>query len=257
MFVRRLTASFKEQHWMTIVIELVIVIIGVFVGNQVSNWNEARIEKRQTQQVLEQLRPELKSQLSAFKTIKAYYATTRRFADLALAGWSRDPQVGDNQFVIAAYQASQIYGIGMNADAWSLAFGSDQLRQIEDSDLRRALTVVLTANYGPVEFNAMATPYREHVRQLIPTAVQDQIRSVCGDRNVQLPGQAFIVVLPAKCPLQLDPTVAARTAAILRAHPELAGELNWHIASLASYLLNLDGIESGVRALQHVLDKRR
>lgn len=257
MILRRLSTSLKEQHWTTIAIELVIVIIGVFVGNQVSNWNEARIQKRQTQQVLEQLRPELNSQLGAFKTIRTYYATTRRFADEALAGWNRDPRVDDNSFVIAAYQASQIYGIGMNADAWSLAFGSDQLRQIDDPMLRRTLTVVLTADYSPVDFSAMATPYREHVRQLIPTPIQDRIRSACGDRNVQLPGRAFIVLLPAKCPLQLDPAAAARTAAILRAHPELAGELNWHIASMATYLLNLDGIESGMRALQHVLDKRR
>ena len=257
MFVRRLTTSLKEQHWMTIVIELVIVIIGVFVGNQVSNWNEARIEKRETQRVLAQLGPELKSQLAAFQTIRKYYATTRWFADQALAGWNRDPKVSDNQFVIAAYQASQIYGLGLNADAWSLAFGNSQLRQIDDPLLRRTLTVVLTADYNPVEYNAMATPYREHVRQLIPTPVQDQIRSTCGDRNVQLPGQAFIVVLPAKCPLQLDRLTAARTAAVLRAHPELVGELNWHIASMATYLLNAAGLEGGIRSLQQALDKKR
>ena len=57
MIVRRLATNLKEQHWTTITIELFIVIIGVFVGTQVSNWNEGRLQKRQTQRMLEQLRP--------------------------------------------------------------------------------------------------------------------------------------------------------------------------------------------------------
>jgi len=257
MFVRRLATSFKEQHWMTIVIELVIVIIGVFVGNQVSNWNEARIQRRQTDRLLEQLRPELQSQLEFFQTVRAYYSITRRFADQAFAGWNRDPRVSDGQFVIAAYQASQIYGIGLNADAWSIAFGGDQLRNIDDTTLRRDLAVVLTADYEPVGFNAVATPYRQHVRQLIPTAVQDRIRQVCGDHNVQRAASQYIVVLPPTCPLKLDPAVAAQAAAILRAHPELVGELNWHLAAIATYMANADGLEGGMRALQRALDRKR
>ena len=39
MFARRLTTSLKEQHWMTVVIELLIVILGVFIGNWVNDWS--------------------------------------------------------------------------------------------------------------------------------------------------------------------------------------------------------------------------
>ena len=256
MFVRRLTTSLKEQHWMTIVIELVIVIIGVFVGNQVSNWNEARLQKRQTQRMIEQLRPELRSQLEFFQTTRNYYAITRRFADQAFAGWNHDPRVSDNEFVIAAYQASQIYGIGINAQTWAIAFGGDELRQIDDIRLRRSLTVVLTADYDPVAFSAVATPYREHVRQVIPTAIQDQIREKCGDHNVQRVESQYIVVLPPTCPLELDPAAASRAAAMLRAHPELVGQLNWHLAAVATYLSNADGLEGGMRELQQSMDAK-
>ena len=74
MFVRRLKASLKEQHWMTIAIELVIVIIGVFVGNQVSNWNEERLQKRETERMLEQLRPELAGKLKFFASARGAMA---------------------------------------------------------------------------------------------------------------------------------------------------------------------------------------
>ena len=257
MFVRRLTTSLKEQHWMTIVIELVIVIVGVFIGTQVSNWNQARIEKRDTQRMIDQLGPELQNQIEFFKSARVYYRTTRPFAEQALAGWAADPNVSDNEFVIAAYQASQIYGIGINAQNWALTFGGSQMRQIDDPIVRKDLAVVLTADYEPLGFNAVATPYREHVRQVIPASVQDQIREQCGDRNITREGSQFLVVLPPRCPLQLKPADASRAATALRAHPELVPELNWHLAAIANYLTNVDGLEASYIQLQHGLGQRR
>ena len=256
MILRRLTENLRAQNWTAITIEFVIVVIGVFVGTQVSNWNQARLERQATSRMLEQFRPEIQNQLEFFDSAHVYYRRTRPFALTALAGWAGDPKVDDNRFVIAAYQASQIYGIGINAQNWTLTFGGDQLRDIDDPMLRRNLTTVLTADYEPVGFNAVATPYREHVRQLIPDAVQDRIRDVCGDRNVTRPGSQYLVVLPPTCPLKLDPAEAARIAAVLRAHPELVPELNWHLAAVANYLANLDGLEAAFRALDQSIRKQ-
>ena len=47
-----------------------------------------------------------------------------------VAGWRGDHRISDDQFVIAAYQASQIYGIGINAQNWTLTFGGTQLRDM-------------------------------------------------------------------------------------------------------------------------------
>ena len=45
MILRRLTEHLKQQHWTAIGIELVIVVLGVFLGMQVSNWNEERVAR--------------------------------------------------------------------------------------------------------------------------------------------------------------------------------------------------------------------
>ena len=42
MILRRLAEHLKQQHWTAIAIELVIVVLGVFLGMQVSSWNEDR-----------------------------------------------------------------------------------------------------------------------------------------------------------------------------------------------------------------------
>jgi regulation of enolase protein 1 (concanavalin A-like superfamily) len=254
MILRRVTSSLKEQHWMTIAIELVIVIIGVFIGTQVSNWSQARLEHRQTQRMLDELVPELSKQLTFFKYVKNYYGAERGYADQALTGWKGDKRIGDDQFVIAAYQASQIYGIDLNTQNWGLTFGGEQLRDIDDVTLRQHLATVLTSDYSDMSFNAVATPYREDVRRIIPAAIQDQIRAHCGDRIVNSAANLF--VLPPGCPLELDPVEAHATAAALHADLGLAGELNWHLAQVATYLSNAETHESQMLTLKNDLARR-
>ncbi len=256
MIVRRLAAKLRAQNWTAIGIELAIVIIGVFIGTQVSNWNQQRLERVKTERMLEQFVPELGNQIHLYQTNMHYYATTRRYAEQAFAGWKRDPRISDGQFVIAAYQASQITGIGINADAWSLTFGGEQIRDIDDPKLRRLLEIVLTADYAPVDSTTVATPYREQVRHVIPNDVQDEIRRVCGDRTEWLKDGFSTTDLPETCPLKLDPAKAAASAATLRAHPELAQELNWHLAAVASYLQNFQGLITPMQILKDELEKR-
>ncbi len=55
MILRRVIAHFKKQEWTPIAIDFLIVVIGVFVGLQVSNWNEARKAQVSEQQLLEGL----------------------------------------------------------------------------------------------------------------------------------------------------------------------------------------------------------
>lgn len=257
MILRRLTANLRAQNWTAITIEFLIVVVGVFIGTQVSNWNQDRLEKRATERMLVQLVPELRNQMEFFDSAKAYFSITRRYADQALAGWDGDPNVSDEQFVIAAYQASQIYGIGINPATWSLTFGGEQLRNIQNPKIRREMEIVMTADYAPVSFTAVATPYREQVRRVIPVDVQDDIRRVCGDRNIQGRGGSFIVVLPPSCPLKIEPAKAAAVAAALRARKDLPGELRWHIAAIASYLANFDGLLIPIQQLEQSLTGKK
>ncbi len=45
MIYKRVAAWLRGQDWVAILIELGIVILGVFVGTQVSNWNATRTER--------------------------------------------------------------------------------------------------------------------------------------------------------------------------------------------------------------------
>ena len=45
MLLRRITQHVKEQNWFAVGIDFFIVVIGVFIGIQVANWNDARVER--------------------------------------------------------------------------------------------------------------------------------------------------------------------------------------------------------------------
>lgn len=55
MILRRVTGHLKQQHWTAISIDLLIVVLGVFIGLQVNNWNEARNERAKERTYLERL----------------------------------------------------------------------------------------------------------------------------------------------------------------------------------------------------------
>lgn len=42
MILRRLSTALRKQDWVTVLVETLIVVFGVFIGLQVNNWNQTR-----------------------------------------------------------------------------------------------------------------------------------------------------------------------------------------------------------------------
>lgn len=251
MIYKRVAARLRAQDWLAITIELAIVIVGVFVGMQVSNWNEGRVERAETAQVLRGLRPELQNMIANVEALRSYYVVTRRYADTAFAGWRGDKSISDRQFVIAAYQASQNTFTGVNNASWSEIFGGDRLRGLDDQHLRDELAVLMTTDFLVLE-QELFTDYRQNVRKVIPEDIQDFIRAQCGDQRV---GNLGYVQLPPTCNAEFPEERFRVAARALREKPQLVGEMRWHFAAVASYVGNLANIETMSRRVIRRLEK--
>jgi len=250
MIFKRTVAKLRAQDWFAIAVELGIVILGVFIGNWVNDWSQQRAADRETRELLRELRPEMTRQRQSMTSITNYFETTSHYADIAFAGWRRDPRVSDNDFVIAAYQASQVYGLSANGQTWATIFGGDQLRRINDPAIRTPLQRLMTYDYTLLSYDRMATKYRDNVRLIIPNEVQRQIRRACGDRLIQ-DGRAL--ALPATCPITIAD--AGPAAAALRAHPELIGQLAQHQSAISTQFVNVALVETQVEALDKAIAK--
>ena len=59
MILRRIAQHVREQNWTAVAIDFVIVVVGVFLGLQLGNWNTARAEDARERLLLRELRTEL------------------------------------------------------------------------------------------------------------------------------------------------------------------------------------------------------
>lgn len=253
MILRRLSANLRAQNWTNVAIEVAIVIVGVFIGIQAANWNQDRQQSNETERLLSQLQVELRAYTDLLDRMDDYYATTSRFAKTAEGGWRGDQAVTDAEFVIAAYQASQVTAAGNNAAVWAQIFGAEDLRKIDDPDVRSKLAGVMTFDNSLVSLAAVSTPYRQQVRKVIPDDLQAAVRKHCGDRLAPGPVPAFL--LPPDCDIRLPEAEARAAAAALRARPELRAELRWHQAAVANQMLNVHALKSLTRELAAKLAK--
>ena len=55
MILRRVIEHVKTQNWTAVALDFVIVVVGVFIGIQVSNWNAARIVEAQADDLLQRM----------------------------------------------------------------------------------------------------------------------------------------------------------------------------------------------------------
>ena len=64
MILRRVMQHVREQNWFAVGIDFVIVVVGVFIGIQVANWNEARKERAAEQRYLVELARDLEADVA-------------------------------------------------------------------------------------------------------------------------------------------------------------------------------------------------
>ena len=253
MIYRRVAARLKAQDWLAIIIELGIVIVGVFIGTLVANANQQRLEGRETSYRLAQLKPELQRIRARADVARKYYATTRRYAETAFAAWEGDRQITDHDFVIAAYQASQIKGMVSTSQSWATIVGADQLRNIDDPAIRDPMLRLMTFPDANLGQERVQSEYRNLVRTLIPDHIQQEIRSRCGDYAAT--PDALDFSLHETCSLTLDPKQTAATAVDLRRHSELVGLLRLHLAMVSSMLNDIRIYDTAAARLERALKR--
>lgn len=64
MLLRRVIDHVRDQNWFAVALEFVIVVVGVFIGIQVSNWNDARAFRERETELLIELRRELEASIA-------------------------------------------------------------------------------------------------------------------------------------------------------------------------------------------------
>ena len=81
MILRRISENLRSQNWFAVIVELFIVVIGVFMGLQVQDWNEVRKERIEERELLGRLYEET---LGLLETQRQELAGLRERADILI-----------------------------------------------------------------------------------------------------------------------------------------------------------------------------
>lgn len=231
MLTRRIRAHVAGHNWFAVAVDLTIVVAGVFLGIQASNWNSARIEAGKAQEYRERLISEIEFNRLQYLQQLAYAQKVQGHA-LSLLGQLRNPSARGPAFVVDAYQATQtdiwpakrfIYDEMVSAGMVA-GIGSPRVQQLA-SDFYLGVDATGAAL-------SHETPYRHLVRQLVPFEIQQRLRSECGDRLVAVEGQVVGIALADRCAPAIPPDMLAAGIARLGSQANLEQELNGHLAAL-------------------------
>ena len=92
MIVRHLADAIRGQNWFTVLIELTVVVVGIFLGLQIDDWNERRKENSLERGYIERLEAEVDANIAVYQAaIQRAEETDRLYRDYF--DYLRDPAV--------------------------------------------------------------------------------------------------------------------------------------------------------------------
>jgi hypothetical protein len=107
MLLRRVTEHVREQNWTAIAIDFAIVVLGVFVGIQMANWNAEREDRQRGAEFAERLRVDLRAERWMYELMVAYYSDVRDAANRAVTALDGQAPLSNHDLLVNAYRATQ------------------------------------------------------------------------------------------------------------------------------------------------------
>jgi hypothetical protein len=256
MIVRRIREHAVHHNWFAAAIDFLIVVIGVYLGIQASNWNQTRETRAQAREYRAMLQSDLDANLENLAARRHYYGWVRSEALATLADLDRPSAALDQQFLIHAYQATQIQPWALKRNTYDEILSVGAMASLGDPLLRdRIANYYVTSDVTGVNI-AVVPPYRDIVRRVMPYAVQQAIRARCNERLVQNNRGSVDIILPNDtCNLGLAPKTARRALIQVHDWPGLALDLNRQLVDLDQKLVSVDAIYRRATALKADLKK--
>jgi hypothetical protein len=230
MILRRVIKHFRNQEWTAIFLDFLIVVVGVFIGLQVSNWNDARAEAARANGYLERLHADLSSDAKALSVRMEFHRTVAEYGDRALTYAETSEAVRKTNWptVLAFFQASQLFPYSSNNATYDELKSAGELGLIKNQDLRAALAQYYVTGSGvQTPYIIRLVPeYRETIRGLTPSVVTKHIWAVCHEEG----GFDYQRLIECDSPVSEDEARSILDAYL--ADPEVLTQLRFWISTL-------------------------
>ena len=241
MIGRRVIGHLKNQQWTAFGIELVIVVLGIFIGLKVSNWNQERSVDQQAATFAERLKTDLREEDWAAQLQITYNREVLANAHRAASALEGTTTMTDESLLICAYRATQYKQRLRRRSTYDELISTGTIGLIRDQTLRD--TAMRVYNMPTIENTVregMQSRYREVFRMSVPNDVQRALASQCGDHYIATGDYAAIPgSLDYTCTTGLPEQAIADAAKALRSNPNLLPALRLRVADLETRIVDL------------------
>lgn len=253
MMLRRVRSHVSHHNWFAAAIDLLIVMIGVFLGTQASNWNQVRLDRDRGRENRSMLIDDLEANRQNLDLRRNYYEWVRDEALQTLAALDRPSRALGQQFLIDSYQASQILPWSLKRNTYDQLIASGALADVGDAALRDQITNYYATTDSTAANLAGATAYREVLRRAMPYAGQLQIRTTCAEKISENSKGEAEMVLPHRCSIRLEPAVLRHAIDQVHDTPGLSLDLNRLLVDLDQKLISVELISRRAAKLERAL----
>jgi hypothetical protein len=239
MLLRRITQHAREQNWTAICIDFVIVVVGVFIGIQVSNWNEERVSHDAERAFIEAVRDEIAQNIEDTQGFMEMLSSVRQHGYRSLETYDADASCQQDCWarLVEFFIASQWIDVRTNHSMYDEIKRSGQPRDL-------ALKATLTRYYGTTEqitiIASQLPQYRQLVRSIIPASVQQSMWEQC----IGIAGRQQI--MKPDCVAPISDAEASAIIDTLRDHDEIYPTLNAWMSTVGVVIIGLtDQVQYG------------
>ena len=246
MLLRRITQHVREQNWTAIAIDFVIVVVGVFIGIQVSNWNEDRESQVAERVFVQAVRDEIAQNIVDTQGFMDMLTTVREHGYRSLDSFNAEESCQQDCWarLVDFFIASQWIDVRTNQSMYDEVKRSGLPRDLE-------LKAILTRYYGTTEqitiIASQLPEYRQLVRSIIPATVQQSMWENC----IQIAGRQQI--MKPDCAAAISDAEASAIIDSLRTFESIEPTLTAWMSTVGVVIIGLtDQKNYGLRVIDQI-----
>lgn len=244
MLLRSITKHIKDQNWFAVLLDFLIVVVGILIAFQITNWNEERAVNKLEKELLIEIKHEIEADTTKAIHLRDHFENVHAAGKRSLVFMDSDGDCGDACWPVLAdfFHASHWFPVAIKRTVF------DEMRRQGLPRSREVIASVETyhsRNYvNALILDALPT-YRELVRSLMPVAVHEAYWSSCW----RLENGVEFINYDA-CPSALSNDIAAQVVASIVDHPEVRPTLTFWFSEVTPTAGELENqIEAAMDAI--------
>jgi len=256
MILRRFMKHVTDQNWFAVGLDVLVVITGIFLGMQVTDWNKERLLQELAVDYHDNLLTDLKMDRDDLKGMKVFSDVLLGYADQVLTFASGEADALPNSTLIPALLFAQFsYSHSPVTQTRDELVANGHFRLIGDREIKRKVTEYYQYSFGVISTYHRSNDYRKIIRQTLPPQIEDQIRQQCANWSFEdgsrVPERFY------NCQIEIKADFGNALRRDFASNKALKPAITLQISELKTSKVNAETLLSGLNKLIALLEKKK